>query len=145
MNKSLSSGSCNPVFMKHSSLLLHKGASPPRQALQVFAVADIVVETKKTLGAGGEPLSRVARKQLKWEKMMKEIQVSGSAVATLSSRKEDGKIAKSDVLGTLIRLRQLNKWAMVLEVRLIQITVCLDYKNSQLKFLVTLCAPISPK
>jgi len=86
------------------------------------AVADIVVETKKS---AGEPLSRVARKQLKWERMMKEIEVSGSAVAILSSRKEDGKIAKSDVLGTLIRLRQLNKWAMVLEVRLVQIILCL--------------------
>lgn len=79
-----------------------------------YVVADIVVETKKP--SSGESLSRVARKQLKWEKMMKEIDLSGSAVAILTSRKEEGKIAKSDVLGTLIRLRQLNKWAMVLEV-----------------------------
>jgi len=112
--------------------LKHKDA-PSRQALQVVAqaVADMVVETKKS---AGESLSRVARKQLKWERMMKEIDVSGSAVAILSSRKEDGKIARSDVLGTLIRLRQLNKWGMVLEVRLVQIILCLHgYRNSQIK------------
>ena len=120
INKSLTRGSSNPVFQKHSCLLMHKVVLR-RRALQVVAhaVAGIVSEPKKTQGPG-ERLSRVARNQLKWEKMMKEIEVSGSAVEILSSRKEDGKISKSDVLGTLIRLRQLNKWIMVLEVRLTQ-------------------------
>ncbi|KAG0589996.1 hypothetical protein KC19_1G062500 [Ceratodon purpureus] len=115
-NKSLIRGSSNPIFQKQSCLLMHKDASP-RHAWQVVAhaMAGIAPETKKTQGAG-EPLSRVARKQLKWEKMMKAIEDSGSAVDVLSNRKEDEKISKSDVLGTLIRLRQLNKWAMVLEV-----------------------------
>ncbi|KAG0628907.1 hypothetical protein M758_1G061500 [Ceratodon purpureus] len=115
-NKSLIRGSSNPIFQKQSCLLMHKDASP-RHAWQVVAhaMAGIAPETKKTQGAG-EPLSRVARKQLKWEKMMKAIEDSGSAVDVLSNRKEDEKISKSDVLGTLIRLRQLNKWTMVLEV-----------------------------
>lgn len=127
MNKALSSRSCNPVFLKHKE-------SPPRQGSQVvkYVVADIVVETKKP--SSGESLSRVARKQLKWEKMMKEIDLSGSAVSILSSRKEDGKIAKSDVLGTLIRLRQLNKWAMVLEVSNPHTTL-----SSQCSLLIQMC------
>lgn len=112
------SKSLNRSSLKHSSVLLHMIA-PPRQSLQVIthAVAGIVPETKKQQGLG-ETSSRVARKQLKWEKMMREIEVSGSAVGVLSSRKEDGKVSKGDVLGTLIRLRQLNKWTMVLEVLL---------------------------
>lgn len=118
INKSLIRGSSSPIFQKHPCRLMHEDASP-RHVLQVVAhaVAGIVPETKKTQGPG-EPLSRVARKQLKWEKMMKDIEVSGSAVEILSSLKKDGKISRSDVLGTVLRLRQLNKWPMVLEVRL---------------------------
>lgn len=80
-------------------------------------VAGTAAETKKGSGHGlGEPMTKEAKKKMKWEKMMKEIAVSGSAVAVLQSHREAGKLSKQTILGTLIRLRQLNLWARVTEV-----------------------------
>jgi hypothetical protein len=72
MNRSLIRGYSNPVLQKLSCPLKD---APASQTLQVVAhaVAGVAPETKKTQGAG-EPLSRVAKKQLKWEKMQFQAQ-----------------------------------------------------------------------
>ncbi|KAH9565226.1 hypothetical protein CY35_04G067300 [Sphagnum magellanicum] len=97
--------------------------TPSRTSLQAVAETSvhtsIAEDTTKRQGHGvvvGQPLTKEAKSQLKWERMMKEIVISGSAVAVLKAHRATGKLSKQTIVGTLVRLKQLKLWAPVVEI-----------------------------
>lgn len=109
--------STNLVCWRHSSLVLLQ-----RDVLPLQAVASASAErdaSKQIERPGpGEPWTKEMRKQVKWEKMMREIEESDSAVSVLQTHREAKTLSKKTILGTLMRLRQLKKWSSIVEVGL---------------------------
>lgn len=109
----------NLVCVRHSSLvLLQRDASP----LQAVGSASVEGNASKQMSkpierpGPGEPWTKEMRKQVKWEKMMREIEESDSTVSVLQTHREAKTLSKKAILGTLMRLRQLKKWSSIVEV-----------------------------
>lgn len=116
---------CFVYSSKHAIICSREVVTTPSQtSLQAVAETSvhtsIAEDTTKRQGHGvvvGQPLTKEAKSQLKWERMMKEIAISGSAVAILKAHRATGKLSKQTIVGTLVRLKQLKLWAPVVEVR----------------------------
>lgn len=116
---------CFVYSSKHTIICSREVVTTPSQtSLQAVAETSVhtspAEDTTKRQGHGvvvGQPLTKEAKSQLKWERMMKEIAISGSAVAVLKAHRATGKLSKQTIVGTLVRLKQLKLWAPVVEVR----------------------------
>jgi hypothetical protein len=111
--------STNLVCLRHSSLvLLQRDASPLQAVASASAEGHASKQMSKQIErpGPGEPWTKEMRKQVKWEKMMREIEESDSAVSVLQTHREAKTLSKKTILGTLMRLRQLKKWSSIVEV-----------------------------
>jgi hypothetical protein len=111
--------STNLVCLRHSSLvLLQRDASPLQAVASASAEGHVSKQMSKQIErpGPGEPWTKEMRKQVKWEKMMREIEESDSAVSVLQTHREAKTLSKKTILGTLMRLRQLKKWSSIVEV-----------------------------
>lgn len=77
--------------------------------------------------------------QKAWRRLMQDINESGSAVQVLRSRRETSEgLPKDLVVGTLVRLKQLKKWALVSEIlQWLRMQHWWDFKERDFVMLIT--------